>query len=136
MCRFDNADNNDDDDNGHREAYDNTHLEAKSALLSCTTTQAHLHILPPGTTASEKVYWNNETKKLTTYSKKRSALYHVRTMKLTLRTLFAPRRKPWAETARLSVENFMRIWMQRDDKEINRSCPAANPVARLSPQPL
>lgn len=51
---FDDADNNDDNDNGHREAYNNTHLETESAFLSCTTTRSHLHILPPGAIGSER----------------------------------------------------------------------------------
>lgn len=64
MCCFDDADNDDDDNDGYREAYNDTHLETESALLSCVTTQAHLHILPPGATASEKGDLNHETKGL------------------------------------------------------------------------
>lgn len=69
VCCLDDADDNDDDDDGHCEAYNDTHLETGSALLPCATTRAHLHILPPVSTERETGYWNDETGKLTTYSR-------------------------------------------------------------------
>lgn len=118
LCRFDDADNNDDNDNGHCEAYNDTHL--KSSQPTCLARQHEptfisFHLTPPQV---RKGIGTMKQKSLPHILVPVSnVLCEKKSTKLTLRTRLAPRRKPWAETARLSVGMLKGSRMHRDYKK-------------------
>lgn len=139
LGRLDNGDHDDHDDDGDRGTYDEAHLNDYSVKESRRQKRRLAFMsfhLPSISGEKRRTQRMRSTYHMFCKVGRVSNCQGSDNGRPTFRTLFAPRRNPCADTARLSVAQNGHQNSTAIDELPHQSCPVTNPVALLSLRPL